>query len=162
MASAPTPRASSRASLPKYAPYALVGVAVLGYYVWKKRSATSSTGTAAGNAVVMTPSTDASSVYDPSQAIGAMAGAASTDASGSGYQPPQGESFTGAGYTSPAGSQLVTGEDGSSYQSITNAISAAELKKAGTPLWYQPLPGVFQKVTGPLKKGTAEFYQRKG
>jgi len=165
------PRASSSAAsmnLRRYAPYILVGVGVLGYVIYRRRSS-STTPAAAGQTVVPTAAADAQTSPSAEDIAGALADlqgqnsttpAPVTDVT-SPWKPPSGEKLVGSGYTAPPNSLLVTDSSGDIYQGIVSNISAGELKKAGETLYYQVLPGIFEPAKGTLRPGTSLFYKQK-
>jgi hypothetical protein len=144
--------------------YVLGGVALLGIaYVVRARSKakTDAAAAASSNSVgaTVTPSTaqtdattqELASLQDQ---IANLQGAASTPApSANGvYQPPSGESLLGSGYGLTGGaSNVVSDSTGSQYQQVVQSDwknghpngQFAQLLKTGTPLYYQPAPGIF-------------------
>ena len=163
------PRASSSAAsmnLRRYAPYIIVGVAVVGYVIYRRRS-NSTTPAAAGQTVVPTAAADAQTSPSAEDIAGALADLQGqnsttpvTDVT-SPWKPPTGEKLVGSGYTSPPNSLLVTDSSGDVFQGIVSNISAGELKKAGETLYYQVLPGIFEPAKGTLRTGTSLFYKQK-
>lgn len=147
----------------QYAPYLIIGVGVIGYVIYRRRSALNP----ASRTIEQTPaaaaaSQDSPSASDIAQQIVDLQGAASTAPAENGmYQAPKGEKLVGSGYTSPPNSLLVKDASGSTFQGIVSNISAGELKKAGETLYYQVLPGVFEPAKGALRPGTSLFYKQK-
>jgi hypothetical protein len=147
------------------APYAIVGVGVIAYVIYRRMSSRALN--PAGRTIEQTPAAaaqDSPSASDIAQQIVDLQGAASTPpapADNGMYQPPKGEKLVGSGFTSPPNSLLVKDASGSTFQGIVSNISAGELKKAGEILYYQVLPGVFEPAKGTLRPGTSLFYKQK-
>lgn len=124
------------------------------YFLFKKRTATSTTNTP--TQVAATDSTG----YNPSDLAAAtsqMAPQVPTYASVGGstvqgvtptappYSPPTGETLVGSGYGPPRDTNVVVASDQHTYQSLTQT-QAQQLRAAGYALYYQILPGVFTPI----------------
>lgn len=140
--------------IPTWGWVALAGGAVVLYYFWNKsQAAKAAAASSAQPAGAMAPVAagsygNAGDLASLLPYLQNMNGNASTSGgSGATYTPPSGEVLAGGGYQQAPGQTSVTSASGNSvFAPILNGQQLSAIAASGTPVYFQPQPGVFQPV----------------
>jgi hypothetical protein len=123
------------------------GVAV-GYFLYSRNKAAKAS--ASQTAPVLSPQPVAAGSYGNGNDLSALLpylqsqGNAGGVASSAPYTPPAGEVLDQQGYYIPGSTAPISDASGNSYDWIQTPQQAQSLIASGAPLYYQPLPGIFQ------------------
>ena len=131
-----------------------VGAAVLAgaYFLYSRNKAKTAAAASAASGVASSSAPVPAQSYSPgagdiSQLLPYLQNmGGQTSQSGASYVAPTGEGYAGAGLNS-GGSSSVMGSNGTTYLPVTSPQAIVNLSKSGTPLFYQPAPGLFMPWT---------------
>jgi hypothetical protein len=156
--SSSAPARGKRKGLPVWAWVAIGGGAIVLYYFYSKQQANaaaqaanaqqastagSTAGTAAGS---YGNAGDLASLVPYLQNMNGSTSTTPTSGSGAAYTPPTGEPFQGAGFNTVPGGEAVSDASGNTYEYLPNQQAVQAAQSNGTPIYYQPTPGVFSLI----------------
>lgn len=130
----------------------VAGAGVVAIYLLKSGKLSALTG--GGSATVAAPTINPGGVMELAPPSGTSAPTSTS------WTAPKGIIQKGSGFMVPGQAGLAESSfEGTEYERVTSKAELSSLQTANVSLFYQPAPGLFEKVTSKLKlgKGTPLF-----